>query len=135
MPDSPRPWDTQCFTNRQKISSNEITTLTPASYGGMSYDRLGINGLQWPCPNADHPGTLFLHKDRFARGLGKFHAVEYRDPAEMPDETLSLFLHGQHMFAHFHTGTMTRISPKLDIDNAPVVTVCVNPRERSGNWR
>ena len=38
---------------------NEITTLTPKSYGGMSYDRLGINGLQWPCPECRPPGNPF----------------------------------------------------------------------------
>jgi formate dehydrogenase alpha subunit len=106
----------------------EITTLTPKSYGGMNYDRLGINGLQWPCPEADHPGTPFLHKDRFARGLGKFHAVEYRDPAEMPDEAYPYFLTTGRMFAHFHTGTMTRISPKLDIEQRTGY-VCINPKD------
>jgi len=107
---------------------DEITTLTPKSYGGMNYTRLGINGLQWPCPDADHPGTPFLHKDRFARGLGKFHAVEYRDPAEMPDETYPYFLTTGRMFAHFHTGTMTRISPKLDIEQRTGY-VCINPKD------
>jgi formate dehydrogenase alpha subunit len=107
---------------------NEITTLTPKSYGGMNYDRLEINGLQWPCPDANHPGTPFLHKDRFARGLGKFHAVEYRDPAEMPDEAYPYFLTTGRMFAHFHTGTMTRISPKLDIEQRTGY-VCVNPKD------
>lgn len=106
----------------------EITTLTPKSYGGMNYDRLGINGLQWPCPDATHPGTPFLHKDRFARGLGKFHAVEYWDPAEMPDEAYPYFLTTGRMFAHFHTGTMTRISPKLDIEQRTGY-VCINPKD------
>ena len=107
---------------------NEITTLTPKIYGGMNYARLGISGLQWPCPDADHPGTPFLHKDRFARGLGKFHAVEYRDPAEMPDEAYPYFLTTGRMFAHFHTGTMTRISPKLDIEQRTGY-VCINPND------
>jgi formate dehydrogenase alpha subunit len=107
---------------------NEITTLTPKIYGGMDYARLGISGLQWPCPDADHPGTPFLHKDRFARGLGKFHAVEYRDPAEMPDEAYPYFLTTGRMFAHFHTGTMTRISPKLDIEQRTGY-VCINPND------
>ena len=35
----------------------EIAALTPKSYGGMTYERLGISGLQWPCPSSDHPGT------------------------------------------------------------------------------
>ncbi len=92
----------------------EIAALTPKSYGGMSYDRLGLDGLQWPCPSADHPGTPYLHAEQFARGKGRFHGVEYLDPAELPDQTYPYFLTTGRMYAHFHTGTMTRVSEKLD---------------------
>jgi predicted molibdopterin-dependent oxidoreductase YjgC len=68
-----------------------MAALTPKSYAGMSYERLGLDGLQWPCPDADHPGTPYLHKETFARGKGKFHAIAYRDPAEMPDRTIPTF--------------------------------------------
>ena len=93
----------------------EMTSLTQ-SYGGMTYERLGINGLQWPCPNTDHPGTQYLHKQQFPRpsGKGKFHAISYIDPAESPDEKYPYYLTTGRMFSHYHTGTMTRISPKLD---------------------
>jgi formate dehydrogenase alpha subunit len=94
---------------------NEMTTVTP-SYGGMTYERLGLDGLQWPCPNAEHPGTQFLHKDQFTRGKGMFHAVEYLDPAEMPDDEYPYFLTTGRMFAHYHTGTMTRASQHLDTE-------------------
>jgi hypothetical protein len=56
----------------------EVTQLTP-SYGGIYYDRIEKDGLHWPCPNRAHPGTPYLHKDRFSRGLGLFHAIEYLD--------------------------------------------------------
>ena len=95
---------------------NEMASLTPKSYGGMSYERLGIDGLQWPCPNPDHPGTPYLHKDEFARGKGQFHAIAYRDPAELPDEQYPFYLTTGRMFAHFHTGTMTRVSDHLDTE-------------------
>jgi len=54
----------------------EMTSLT-RSYAGMSYERLGLDGLTWPCPEPNHPGTPYLHKERFLRpgGKGKFHAV------------------------------------------------------------
>lgn len=94
---------------------NEMRTVTP-SYGGITYERLGLDGLQWPCPTADHPGTQFLHKDQFTRGKGLFHAVEYLDPAEMPDEEYPYWLTTGRMFAHYHTGTMTRVSPHLDTE-------------------
>ncbi len=95
---------------------DEITSLTPKSYAGMTYERLGIDGLQWPCPDINHPGTPYLHKDQFTRGKGKFHAIEYRDPAELPDQEYPYFLTTGRMFAHFHTGTMTRVSKHLDLE-------------------
>jgi formate dehydrogenase alpha subunit len=95
---------------------DEMAALTPKSYAGMTYDRMGLDGLQWPCPDQDHPGTPYLHKDQFARGKGKFHAVDYLAPAEMPDAEYPFFLTTGRMFAHFHTGTMTRISPHLDVE-------------------
>ncbi len=94
---------------------NEITTVAP-SYAGMSYERLGLDGLQWPCPNTDHPGTQFLHAAQFTRGKGLFHAIEYLDPAEMPDDEYPYFLTTGRMFAHYHTGTMTRTSAHLDAE-------------------
>jgi len=105
----------------------EMTTVTP-SYGGMSYERLGLNGLQWPCPNAEHPGTQFLHKEQFTRGKGLFHAIEYLDPAEMPDEEYPYFLTTGRHFAHYHTGTMTRASQHLDAEQKTGY-VQINPKD------
>ncbi len=48
---------------------DEIASLTP-SYGGIRYSRLEGRGLQWPCPDADHPGTSYLHKGQFYEGQG-----------------------------------------------------------------
>ena len=85
---------------------DEVIKVTP-SYAGMTYERLEKEGLQWPCPTADHPGTKFLHKDRFSRGLGLFHAIEYIPPVELPDEEYPLFLSTGRVLYHYHTGTMT----------------------------
>lgn len=106
----------------------EMAALTPKSYAGMTYGRLGLDGLQWPCPDLEHPGTPYLHKDQFARGRGKFHGVEYQDPAEMPDEKYPFFLTTGRMFAHFHTGTMTRVSPQLDVEQKTGY-VSINPED------
>ncbi len=112
------------YNNAEEIF-REMAALTP-SYAGMTYERLGLDGLQWPCPTAEHPGTPFLHKDRFTRGKGQFHAIEYKDPAELPDKTYPYFLTTGRMFAHYHTGTMTRISPALDREQ-PTGYVEINP--------
>jgi len=92
---------------------DELASLTP-QYAGMSYPRLQGAGLQWPCPAADHPGTPYLHKGKFARGQGLFHAIEYKAPAEGCDADYPLQLTTGRSFVHFHTGTMTRQSPSLD---------------------
>jgi formate dehydrogenase major subunit/formate dehydrogenase alpha subunit len=84
----------------------EIARLTP-SYGGISYQRLESGSLVWPCPAPDHPGTPILHAGKFARGLGKFHPVEYVPPAELPDEEYPLILNTGRRHFHYHTGTMT----------------------------
>ena len=91
----------------------EIATLTP-SYGGVSYDRLQGDGLQWPCPNLEHLGTKFLHQGRFSRGKGLFTPIEYKPPAEMPDEEYPFQLTTGRVHVHYHTGTMTRNSPSLE---------------------
>ena len=106
----------------------EIRQMASKSYGGMTYQRLGIDGLQWPCPSTDHPGTPILHTRAFARGKGKFHGVDYRAPAELPDEEYPYALTTGRMFAHFHTGTMTRISEKLD-NEQPTGYVSIHPED------
>ncbi len=91
----------------------EIAQVAP-SYAGMNYPRLEGDGLCWPCPAPDHPGTLYLHKDRFSRGRGLFHAIDYRAPAEEPDGEYPFWLTTGRSYVHYHTGTMTRVSPHLD---------------------
>jgi formate dehydrogenase alpha subunit len=95
----------------------EIRRVTP-SYAGISYQRLEAGGLQWPCPNAEHPGTVYLHKDRFSRGLGMFFAIEHRDPAEMPDAEYPLYLTTGRLLYQYHSGTMSRRAPGL-VEKAP----------------
>ena len=105
----------------------EITQLTP-SYGGIYYDRIEKDGLHWPCPNRAHPGTPFLHKDRFTRGLGLFHAIEYLPPEELPDKEYPYMLTTGRIYVHYHTGTMTRRSPTLNKEVEEGFAE-INPRE------
>jgi formate dehydrogenase alpha subunit len=91
----------------------EIASLTPP-YGGIHYDRLDGPGLQWPCPNRDHQGTPYLHKDKFSRGKGLFTPVEYHPPAESPDEEYPFLLTTGKNLYHLHTGAITRRSVPLN---------------------
>lgn len=87
----------------------EIARLTPI-YGGVSYDRLEDSSLSWFCSSLDHPGTRSLHKDSFMGGRGKFTKVEYKTPAELPDEKYPFILTTGENLYHSGTGTMTRNS-------------------------
>ncbi len=111
---------------------DEIATVTPI-YRGVSYARLEGDGLRWPVPAADHPGTPILHVERFSRGLGRFHVVEHRPPAEEPDADYPLLLTTGRVLYHWHTGTMTRRSPTLtDQGNEPFVEISEADAERLG---
>jgi formate dehydrogenase alpha subunit len=114
------------YTSAKEIF-DEVIKLTP-SYAGITYERLEKEGLQWPCPTADHPGTKFLHKDRFSRGLGLFSAIEYIPPAEWPDEKYPLFLSTGRVLYQYHTGTMTRraVGPS---ERYPESLVEINPAD------
>ena len=106
---------------------DEIASLSPI-YGGITCDRLRHAPLQWPCPDAKHPGTPYLHKDRFTRGLGKFHPVAFIPARELPDEDYPFLLSTGRILQHFHTGTMTRRSDVLD-DLVPIGTIEINPAD------
>jgi predicted molibdopterin-dependent oxidoreductase YjgC len=102
--------------------------LTPI-YGGANYQRLDKAGfLQWPVPSTDHPGTPYLHKGRFSRGLGHFSRVEFKEPAEAPDDEYPLTLTTGRIMFHYHTGSMTRRSEKLD-QEVPEGYVEISPED------
>jgi len=103
----------------------EIRKVTP-SYAGISYKRIEREGIQWPCPNVEHPGTRFLHKDRFTRGRGLFSAIEYLPPAEQTDDAYPMILSTGRVLYHYHTGTMTRLAKGLS-ERCPESLVEINP--------
>lgn len=71
------------FESPAKIME-EIASLVPP-YGGISYDRLGVVGLQWPCPDTSHPGTPTLHVEDIARGKGRLTPFETAPYSVDPD--------------------------------------------------
>lgn len=90
-----------------EIWDTEISVLSP-SLGGIKYCRIEGDGLQWPCPNEDHPGTPFLHHSgQFTCGLGQFVPVDWTPPAEIPDEAYPFVLSTGRRLYHYHTRTQT----------------------------
>jgi formate dehydrogenase major subunit len=117
---------------------DELASLTPI-YGGMSFERIDQDGLQWPCPTADHPGTKFLHKGKFSRGVGHFTAVDHVPPAELPDDEYPLLLTTGRVLYHWHGGEMTRRAAGLN-EVSPEALVEINPIDArklgisNGDW-
>ena len=114
------------YTHPSEIME-EISRVTPI-YGGMRYDRLEPNGLQWPCPTSDHPGTVYLHKDKFAKGIGTFMPRPYIEPKEFPDHEFQFILSTGRIYWHWHTRTMTGRTSTLERE-APKPYVELHPQD------
>ena len=115
------------YDSPEQIMS-EIARVTP-SYGGISHQRLDKGQtLAWPCPTTDSPGTTFLHEGKFARGLGRFHSIEYIQTAEETDEQFPLILTTGRTMFHYHTGTMTRRTALLNYE-VPTGYMEINPAD------
>ncbi len=107
---------------------DEIARLTPI-YGGVSYERLARGEtLHWPIRGVDDSGTPYLHKGKFSRGLGRFHAIRFQEAAELPDQEYPLTLTTGRLMFHWHTGTMTRRSEKLE-QEVPEAFVEMHPTD------
>nr|MBI3614824.1 formate dehydrogenase subunit alpha [Nitrospirota bacterium] len=99
---------------------DEIAQLTPA-LAGVSYERLDGEGLQWPVPSPDHPGTALMHGDRFPRGKAKFVPVDYLPPGESPSEAYPFTLVTGRILQHYNCGAQTRRTDIMTLVNADVL--------------
>jgi ferredoxin-nitrate reductase len=94
-----------------------LTAGRPCDMAGMTAERLrGVKGLQWPCPDATHPGTQRRYLDRrfpTPDGRARLLARPHRPPRETPDHEFPLALTTGRLYAHWHSLTRTGKSPKL----------------------
>lgn len=109
----------------------------PIDYSGISYAKIERNkGIFWPCPAPEHPGTprlfeggVFAHPD----GKARFHAVEYRSPAEDVDTAYPLFMTSGRVVSQYLSGTQTRrIGPLVDQYPSPQVEMHPQLAEKLG---
>ena len=112
--------------NHPEEIMEEIADLVP-SYGGIHYERLKNHGLQWPCPNWEHPGTPYLHNPEFTRGKGLFQPVKFILPDELPNKEYPFLLSTGRELYHYNSGTMTHkvnglhaISPEVVVEIHPL---------------
>ena len=92
---------------------NELRTLSPM-HRGMSYQALEERGgIQWPCPEDGHPGTLFLHArlwetDPEKRGApAPFFPVEQDDPLDELSPEFPLRLTTGRRLDSYNTGVQS----------------------------
>lgn len=129
----------ECFEEFKRVSKGRPCDMT-----GITYERLEKeNGLRWPVPDENSPGTPRLYsdfqfhtkpddaqsfgKDQFSgRALTKkeftdknpngraiLHPTRYLSPAEQPNAEYPLWLSTGRLVWHWHTRTKTGRSPIL----------------------
>lgn len=114
----------EIFTELCRASAGGI-----ADYAGISYARIEAEqGVYWPCPSVDHPGTPRLFQERFYTSTGKarFHAIRHQAPAESVDREYPLYLTTGRVLAQYQTGTQTRRIARLH-EVAPEPLVALHP--------
>lgn len=108
---------------------DEIASLAPA-YGGISYDRLESESLQWPCPSKDHQGTTTLYQESFSRpgGLASFIPLDHKGSGENPDKDYPFMLITGRRREHYNNGSMTR-RVKGIMELCPEELLEINPKD------
>jgi assimilatory nitrate reductase catalytic subunit len=123
--DAPGQWDTEpeaVFDELRRASAGG-----PADYAGISYGRIAAeDGVFWPCPAADHPGTPRMFRDAFATpdGRARFVPVEHRPAAEDVDADYPVYFTTGRLMQHYQSGTQTRrVRALREAQPEPVVEV------------
>jgi formate dehydrogenase major subunit len=83
-------------------------------HAGMSYERLDeLDGIQWPCYDEEHPGTLFLHARLWEDDLDKrgpkaqFSETPFEPPVDELTDELPLRLTTGRRLDSYNTGVQT----------------------------
>ena len=112
---------------------DEIAQATPIM-AGISYDRIEQEGIQWPCPTPDHPGTGTLFLDKFNTKSGKalLNPVDHAEQSEKATREFPFILNSGRILYHYHTSTMSRRNKALT-DFANESYVLMNPVDAEKN--
>lgn len=111
---------------------DEIARVAPKLFGGVSYERLGGQGLQWPCPEPSHPGTATVHAERFMRGRGRFFALEHVQSIERRNPALPYLLITGRVLHQYNVGSMTRRTPNIELTGSDCLVMHPADAAREG---
>jgi len=123
---SPRP--VEVFDELRRASAGGA-----ADYAGISYERIdATDGVFWPCPTEQHPGTprMFLRSFATPDGRARFSPVRHRAVAEETDAEYPIYLTTGRVLAHYQSGAQTRLidalvkaSPDAFVEMAPDLAI------------
>ncbi|TFH35324.1 MAG: formate dehydrogenase subunit alpha, partial [Bacteroidia bacterium] len=94
---------------------DEIAQAAPMM-AGITYDRIEVEGIQWPCPEEGHPGTATLFLDRFNTPDGKsiLNPVDYTEQTEKTSDQFPFMLNSGRILYQYHSSTMSRKNKALN---------------------
>ena len=101
-----------------------------SDYYGITYEKIDRqNGVFWPCPTEDSPGTPRLHTERFAHpdGRAQMSAIHYQPPVEEPSDAYPFRLTTGRVVYHYLSGNQTRRLGFLN-SQAPEPWVEIHPQ-------
>jgi assimilatory nitrate reductase catalytic subunit len=100
-------------------------------YAGITWERLEAgDGVFWPCPSVDHPGTPRLFEDlRFhtPSGRARFVPTPWRPPAEETDHEYPILFTTGRVVSQYLSGEQTRRIGQL-VDQYPEPLCEIHPR-------
>jgi predicted molibdopterin-dependent oxidoreductase YjgC len=119
---------------------DELRSLSPM-HRGMSYRRLEeLGGIQWPCPNEEHPGSQFLHGRLWEEPTGgapaPFSVTPWAPPIDVLNDEFPIRLTTGRRLDSYNTGVQSNLysSPlrrgeTLDLSPEDAVSLDVEPGE------
>ena len=94
---------------------DEVRAVWPPGYG-ITYDRIEKSGIQWPCPDVDHPGTEILHSESFSNGVkAALRRIKFRATKEVVTDDFPFLLTTGRVLEQFNAGTMTMRTPNREL--------------------
>jgi assimilatory nitrate reductase catalytic subunit len=132
----------QIFEELRRASAGGV-----ADYAGITWEKIERQqGVFWPCPREDHPGTPRLFEEGswnpvatgngrfyFPDGRARFNVAAYTPPAEDVDTEYPVILTSGRVVSQFLSGTQTRrIGPLVDLYPEPRVEMHPRLAERHG---
>ncbi len=115
---------------------DELRSLSKM-HAGMSYARLEEHGgLQWPCPDENHPGTLILHERLWTDPLEgepvPFSPVEWKPPLDVVDGEFPLRLTTVRLLDAYNTGVQTDVLSTAPMRDAETLRMSPEDAARLG---